>query len=199
MIFSDDKLGGPRQAPAPEAGAHTQCCATPGCTLAGEYRAPKSRHALREFHWFCLEHVRAYNASWDYYKGMSADEIEAETRADSSWQRPTWPLGRNGRAARLEEAVAAELHAFAFGHRPRPEPAPGTPPELREPLRVFGLVWPVTLEAVKARYKELAKRHHPDANQGDRQAEETLKTINLAYAALRGKLAPAPPPQAQAG
>ena len=59
---------------------------------------------------------------------------------------------------------------------------------LREPLSTFGLDWPTTLDQVKARYKELAKRHHPDANGGDRAAEERLKTINLAYAALRSRL-----------
>ena len=56
---------------------------------------------------------------------------------------------------------------------------------MREPLATLGLTWPMTLDAVKVRYKELAKRHHPDANNGDRAAEERLKTINLAYAAVR--------------
>ena len=46
---------------------------------------------------------------------------------------------------------------------------------------------------LKTRYKQLAKLHHPDANNGDRAAEERLKTINLAYATLRGRLAAAPP------
>jgi hypothetical protein len=162
-------------------------CAAPGCLHAGEYRAPKTRTGSRDFYWFCLDHVREYNASWDYYKGMSPDEIEAQVRADTSWQRPSWPLGRLGQTARMDEALEAELHAFAFGPRPKPQP-PSVPPELRDALNVLGLVWPVTLESVKARYKELAKRHHPDANNGDKRSEETLKTINLAYATLRGKL-----------
>ena len=62
------------------------------------------------------------------------------------------------------------------------------PAELREPLATLGLPWPTTLDAVKSRYKELAKRHHPDANGGSRDAEERLKTINLAYAAVRSRL-----------
>lgn len=191
MISSDDKLLGRRFADAPDASQETRLCETPGCQEAGSFRAPKSRAAMREFYWFCLAHVRAYNASWDYYKGMSAYEIEAETRADSGWQRPTWPLGQTGHAARLEATLEAEIQAFAFGARPQP---PTSPVELREPLRVLGLAWPVTLEVVKGRYKELAKRHHPDANPNDPGAEETLKAINLAYAALRGKLSARPVP-----
>ena len=67
-----------------------------------------------------------------------------------------------------------------------------TPAELREPLATLGLDWPVTLDVLKMRYKALAKRHHPDANNGDRAAEERLKTINLAYAMLRGRLTLSP-------
>lgn len=157
----------------------------------GDYRAPKSRRALHDYWWFCLEHVRAYNAAWDYYKGMSPGEIEAALRADTSWQRPTWPLGRLGSANWQEDVLRDPLHILAAaglrGGGPRPSSAPA-PAELREPLAALGLSWPTTLDAVKTRYKELAKRHHPDANGGDRTAEERLKTINLAYATLRNRL-----------
>jgi hypothetical protein len=141
---------------------------------------------LREFHWFCLDHVREFNASWDYYKDMSPGEIEAELRADASWQRPSWPLGKLGQSPRIDQTVEEELHAFTFGSRTAPTPP--APPELREALGVFGLIWPVSILDVKMKYKELAKRHHPDANGGDKGSEEMLKSINLAYATLRGKL-----------
>jgi DnaJ domain len=177
---------------APDPDAPGQRCAAPGCENQGEYRAPKSRSGGRDFHWFCLEHVREYNASWDYYKGMSPDEIEAQLRADTSWQRPSWPLGQLGQTSRMDEALEHELHAFAFGPRAKPPPQPSLPADLREALGVFGLIWPVTLTTVKAKYKELAKRHHPDANHGDKHSEEMLKSINLAYATLRGKLAASP-------
>jgi hypothetical protein len=174
-----------RKAFAPDPNAPGALCEMPGCLNQGEYRAPKSRTHLNEFHWFCLEHVREFNASWDYYKGMSPGEIEAQLRADTSWQRPSWPLGRLGQTASMMEE---ELHAFTFGARHSPPPAPSAPPELREALGVLGLAWPVSMAAVKTRYKELAKRHHPDANGGNKASEEMLKSINLAYATLRGKL-----------
>jgi hypothetical protein len=162
----------------------------PGCALAGEYRAPKSRNTLTDYHWFCLDHVRAYNASWDFYKGMTPGQIEAQLRADTAWQRPTWPLGRLG-GGHDEESLRDPLDILSAagarrGARPPPNP---TPQDLRQPLATLGLDWPVTLDEVKSRYKQLAKRHHPDANGGDRSAEERLKTINLAYAAIRTRLA----------
>ncbi len=180
----------------------------PGCGAPGEYRAPKSRDSLNDYWWFCLDHVRAYNASWDFYKGMTPGQIEAQLRADTSWQRPTWPLGRLG--ARLDDDLLRDpLHplnaGFGRGHGPaRPrEPGQngsghGTPAEMREPLATLGLEWPLTMDELKQRYHELAKRHHPDANGGDREAEDRLKTINLAYATLRGRLA-AEPRMAAAG
>ena len=169
----------------------------PDCGAPGEYRAPKSRTALNDYWWFCLEHVRAYNAGWDFYKGMSPGEIEAQVRADTSWQRPTWPLGRLG--ARLDSDLLNDrLHVLNAGRRAareaeqRARAAADVPSEMREPLATLGLSWPLTLAELKARYKQLAKLHHPDANNGDRAAEERLKTINLAYATLRGRLTAAP-------
>jgi hypothetical protein len=170
----------------------------PGCVGMGEYRAPKSRASLTDYWWFCLEHVRAYNAAWDFYKGMTPGEIEAQVRADTSWQRPSWPLGRLGSAAWEEEMLRDPLHILAAGrvNRGPAHASDHAPTELREPLATLGLTWPTTLDVVKTRYKELAKRHHPDANGGDRAAEERLKTINIAYAAVRSKLTPEPRLQA---
>jgi DnaJ domain len=179
---------------APDPASPGRTCDFPDCEATGDYRAPKSRRNLKDYWWFCLEHVRAYNAAWDYYKGMSTDEIEAQLRADTAWQRPSWPLGRLGKMAWDEEPLRDPLHLLASGRVKRGSArlARETPPELREALATLGLSWPTTLDAVKTRYKELAKRHHPDANGGDRAAEERLKTINLAYAALRSRLLPAP-------
>ena len=172
----------------------------PACGVAGEYRAPKSRKNLSDYWWFCLEHVRVYNRSWDFYKGMSPAEMEAHLRADTAWQRPTWPLGRLGGAAWDEGKLRDPLHILAASRieRSRPRTAHQAPADLKEPLATLGLAWPTTLDTVKSRYKQLAKKHHPDANGGSRAAEETLKTINLAYAALRTRLT-AEPRLAQAG
>ena len=166
-------------------------CDSPGCAAAGEYRAPKSRTSPNQYHWFCLEHVRAYNATWDYYRGMTPGQIEAETRNDTSWQRPTWPLGSIGRKDFDETHLRDPLQMLA-ANRLKRGPEPRIPPELREPLRALELEWPVSMPVLKARYKALAKQHHPDANGGDRAAEERLKTINLAYAAVRQHLTDQP-------
>lgn len=170
------------RAEAPQTDDLTRVCDHPGCGGHGGFRAPKSRRALNDYYWFCLDHVREYNRAWDYYKGMSPGEIEAEMRRDTTWQRPTWPLGRLGLGG--DERM---VDPFGVLGRRRSQPraeAKEAPAELRGPLATLELVWPVTRDDVKRAYKALAKRFHPDANSGDRAAEDRLKTINVAYTTL---------------
>jgi DnaJ domain len=175
---------------APDPDSPGRKCDAPDCAALGEYRAPKSRNNLRDYWWFCLDHVRGYNSAWDYYKGMTPGEIEAGLRFDTSWQRPSWPLGHLGAGSWNDDLLQDPLHVLAAAgvRGTKRQASEQTPAELREPLATLGLSWPTTLDAVKIRYKELAKRHHPDANGGDRAAEERLKTINIAYATLRSRL-----------
>jgi len=73
-----------------------------------------------------------------------------------------------------------------------------SPPELRAALDLLGLTWPLDQTELRARYKDLAKRHHPDATGGDRQAEEKLKDINRAYSLLKRRVPNHRPAPAQA-
>lgn len=168
-------------------------CDQPDCPEPGEYRAPRDRRHLREYRWLCLAHVRAYNAAWDYYKGLGPNEIEGHLREDAGWQRPTWPLGRLGSARPIDPSLLRDplgLFREATEQAPRRPARDETPPELRAALDVLDLTWPLDQPTLRARYKELAKRFHPDANGGNRDAEERLKDINRAYSLLRKRLMP---------
>lgn len=166
-------------------------CDHPGCGAEGAYRAPKDRSHLTEYYWFCLEHVRAYNRSWDYCAGLSQEQIEDEIRRDTTWQRPSWPLGKWGLMERRLRERVSRGKGFAFGAEAdmnedagRPNAAAVETPEAQA-LAVLGLSPPIAFDQVKARYRELAKLHHPDANGGDKAAEERLKTVNQAYTVLK--------------
>ncbi|MCC7273445.1 MAG: J domain-containing protein [Alphaproteobacteria bacterium] len=172
-------------APDPFASSDRRCCEWAGCAADGDYRAPQSRDRLDQYRWFCLEHVRQYNAGWDYYRGMSQADIEADLRRDTVWQRPTWPLGGGRRGA-----ARWRVHdGFGFFDADEEiDDKPGKPPVEPAHARafaIFGLEPPVTQERLRARYLTLVKLHHPDANGGDKAAEERLKSINEAYATLK--------------
>lgn len=167
-------------------------CDHPDCAAAGEYRAPRSRQELNSYYWFCLDHVREYNLAWNYYAGMSPEEIEAENRTDATWNRPTWPFGqsRGDRPGFRPRASTRPRFTDGFGFFDDEGEADAAArgsasPEETKAMAVFNLSHPITLADVKSRYKELVKRHHPDANGGDKQAEERIKLINQAYTTLR--------------
>jgi len=171
-----------------------QSCDWPGCEVAGDYRAPRSREKLRTFFHFCLEHVRDYNRGWDFFSGMDQDEIEAYLREDVTWHRPTWPLGngtpRHGNAWRWQDPFDVFVNgsgtegthgASEWDRQSRPHT------KTERMLAVLELTPDATALELKARYKQLAKRHHPDLNGGDKKAEERLKLINEAYTYLRNR------------
>jgi len=168
-------------------------CDWPGCDCTGEYRAPRSRDRLREFYHFCLEHVRAYNRAWDFFSGMSQSEIEAYLREDVTWHRPTWPLGNNGPAQPGAWRWQDPYELFLGGagtngtHGASEWDQRGAPRlgRTERMLKVLDLPPEATLQELKARYKQLVKRHHPDLHGGDKKAEERLKLINEAYTYLR--------------
>jgi len=177
-----------------------RCCDWPGCRGEGLHRAPKSRVQIRSYHWFCVDHVRQYNASWNYYVGMTDAEVEADLRRDTVWNRPSWPLGgvptgNGGFRPYSADDLMDDLGVFgpewgggAHPRRPDAKARPGTHEAWA--VAVFGLSGPVMVGAVKARYKELVKRHHPDTNGGDKAAEEKVKEINEAYRIIMGMLSP---------
>jgi DnaJ-domain-containing protein 1 len=169
-----------------ERAPQTRACDVPGCAADGCFRAPRARDRLNDYWWFCLDHVREYNSRWDYYAGMSESDIERELRQDMTWQRPTWPLGSwYARERSLRERV---VRGFAFGDDEAAEAKahtarPRTPED--EARAVLDVAAAADFGEVKARYRELVKIHHPDANGGDKDAEERLKLINQAYTTLK--------------
>ncbi len=158
-------------------------CDMPSCRHAAEYKAPKTRD-LSEHYWFCGPHVKAYNEAWDYFAGLSQEEVEAHLQRGHKEGGGQWGH-QHGNAEALREA-AQKARAFHEGERSqtrRPMPAADTPEGAA--LALMELRPPLDLAKIKARYRELAKKYHPDRNGGCRVAEEHLKHINMAYTVLK--------------
>ena len=229
-------------------------CDHPECEEEGKFPAPQSRQKIREYYWFCLDHVRDYNRKWDYYAGMNPEEIELELISDITWNRPSWAFGMapgyakhaaryyyaaeqadaqarqhkggtensrkygaNGQAghdksagknsangtagARFSDPFDLFRHAYGDGNYQRSQqkrqgagaqserPHSGRKPpfevEVKRALGFFDLVPPFSEADLKTRFKQLVKIHHPDANLGDKAAEERLKQVIADYHFLR--------------
>jgi DnaJ domain len=162
-------------------------CAHAGCGEGGSFRAPKSPTHIRDYHWFCLEHVREYNAKWDYCKGMTPKQIEDVIRFDTIWNRETKPLG----GWRMhEERLRQTAQNFADGGETKPEAPkpPGVSSEVANALALFNLTLPLELAVLQKRYRLLAKQHHPDTQSGNKDAEAKMKDITAAFALLKAYL-----------
>ncbi len=173
-------------------------CDVEGCGHLGGYRAPKGRGQEGEYYNFCLDHVREYNKSYNYFAGMADAEIDNYQRSAATGHRPTWTMGVNRAAAGAAARDARFTWSAAFadpfgvfgGGTARAEPK--NEPE-RRPLRnlerrsfaALDLDGHETGSQIKARYKALVKQLHPDANGGDRSSEDRLRQIIQAYHYLR--------------
>lgn len=177
-----------KREPEPEAG--TRPCDWANCGLFGHYPAPKSRTQLRDYYFFCIDHVREYNRSWNYFGDLTPEEIEEQIRRDTVWDRPTWKPDEIRMAEeRIRESIFDD---FGIGHRAwrrereRENDKPIDPEARaeREALAVLELRPPVAFDDIKRQYKVLAKKYHPDLTGGDKRAEDRLKEINQAFGAL---------------
>ncbi len=166
-------------------------CSWPGCQGHGAFKAPKSRESLRSYHYFCLDHVREYNRRWNYYEGMNSAEIERDMYKDYTWDRPSWNFGTFKKTPGAGGGFKDDFGFFhedgSFKNEPEDDYSQFDQEE-RKAFAILDLKPDATKKELKARYKVLVKKHHPDANNGDKDAEERFKIISQAYTLLKNTL-----------
>ena len=175
----------------------TRRCAVAGCTEAAEHRVPKDRNNMDDRQWLCRAHIRERNARWNFFEGMSGEEVEKFCLDAITGHRPTWPLGKraampNGRKEGEEKIRTADYRfddgfaVFEEAAEPARAARASRLTKLQlDALAVLNLEEGASLHEIKARYKELVKRFHPDANGGNRGTEERLRQVIKAYGHLR--------------
>jgi hypothetical protein len=173
------------------------CCQWKGCGNTATHRAPKGRTHENEYWRFCLEHVREYNSSYNYFSGMSEDAVMRYQKDAVTGHRPTWKMGTgNPQPGGGDFGPRAPQDPFnmfrEFGARgadtrtrARAEPQRTVRNAERKALHELGLEEGVGKAEIKARFKTLVKRHHPDVNGGDKATEDKLREIIQAYNYLK--------------
>jgi len=175
--------------------AHVPKCQWKGCKQPGKHRAPKGRGRDGEYFRFCSEHVRKYNASYNYFDGMSDDQVEDYHKDGATGHRPTWKVSANAHAETakrkkadpMADGTAQSFHAWRAkqARKAAKKPARKLKPLEAKAVATLGLPATAGKDEIKTRYKELVKKHHPDANGGDRGSEEKLREIIQAYNYLK--------------
>ena len=169
-------------------------CDKLGCKDEGSHKAPKSRSNLDEYYYFCLKHVSEYNKSWDFYKGLSVDQIELSMRKDTVWDRPSWPLkGNPGKVIeQLKEFLSNDYSLFEkdreikdFLNNKKIDST--LTAKENDSLNTLGLKIPITVDEIKKKYKKLVKIFHPDVNANNKEAERKFREITESYKILLKK------------
>ncbi len=168
-------------------------CHVEDCQEAGEFRAP-NQYAPRTHDgpppamWLCLTHIRAFNASYDYFSGMSEDEIYEAQHPATGWDANNrWPNGSNPppRWSDFTDPLDAIGAKYKGGigsilSDSKPENRADT-----KALKVMGLKGDVSRSDIRKKYGELLRRYHPDRNGGDRSHEKALQDVISAYTHLK--------------
>ena len=176
-------------------------CDWEGCEAAGTHKAPVGRDHAGEYHRFCLDHVRLYNKAYNYFDGMKDEAVAEFVKSAATGHRPTWNMGANPDSQTQRPHTPDDFEMprnwtrrsgdprLQFGRArartARPEPVRRVKPLERKALDTLGLPETASAEDIRARYKDLVKRHHPDANGGDRSQEARLQEIIQAHKLLR--------------
>lgn len=168
-------------------------CMWEGCDQPGTHKAPRGRDHEGQYLNFCVDHVRLYNKSYNYFSGLGDDDIQKYLKDSLTGNRPTWTMGSNssgampsekpsGRPKRANGRTRGAFNLFADG-----EPAPRRKARALEvkALETMNLAADAAAETIRLRYKALVKQYHPDSNGGDRGSEDRLREVIQAYKLLK--------------
>ncbi len=181
-------------------GGNGRLCAWIGCAVAGEFRAPNpfgrpaSPNGPGDYQWLCLDHVREFNTRYDYFKGMTREEIERAQMPTSGWESATRAFANAGADSPPSWSDFSDpLEAISARFKSRlAEAAPAArddgrhlSPEDRSALKLLGLDVNADRKALRSRYSQLVRLYHPDRNGGNRTFEKKLQEVVEAYQQLR--------------
>jgi hypothetical protein len=172
-------------------------CDHPECSLAATSKAPKSRDMPGVYYNFCLKHAAEYNKNWNFYSGMSEGQIRsAQEKEKMTGGRPTWSMKADANSREAAAAAARDARhvndpfgLFRAQQRKAEAAASAAGRTLgkleRQALADLDLEAGADGTAIRAAYKDLLKRCHPDMNGGDRSAEHKLQRVIKAYKTLQ--------------
>ena len=151
-------------------------CSNPKCKELGLYPAPKSRDQLREYLYFCINCIRDFNKSWNYFEGLNEEELEVEIRKSVTWDRPSWKFGTKNINYDFEKA----LNEFENKKYKRSQKVLNK--KLENAFIILDLSNDASIKEVKAKYKFLAKKWHPDVQSENKSKIYKDKFINITNA-----------------
>jgi hypothetical protein len=175
--------------------ASEHVCEWAGCANEATHRAPKGRGREKDYWRYCLDHVRQYNQNYNFFQGMTDDDVRRYQKDALTGHRPTWKMGtgKNADPGRFYAENGIDpldmYREFAGGRPSGKTRAKAETRTIRNAERkafdTLGLDIGASRVEIKSKFHDLVKRHHPDSNGGDRSTEDRLIEIIQAYNYLK--------------
>ena len=161
-------------------------CEWSNCKETGEFKAPAERDNSKNFKWLCQKHIKEFNKNWNYFDGMSQNEIERFLKSDLTWHRPTqefgsadnffnilWNNALNDKFKIFNDEKPFSIRSKKLGEKDK------------DAFRIMDLEFSDDWKTIQKKFKTLVKKFHPDKHSGDKKYENKLKKITLAYSHLK--------------
>ena len=161
-------------------------CEWENCKVIGEFKAPTEKDNSKNFKWLCEDHIKLFNKNWNYFEGMSQNEIENFLKSDLTWHRPTqkfssvdnffnilWNNALSDKFKIFEKENPVHIYNEKLCERDK------------DAFRIIGLKFDADLTVIQKKFKTLVKKFHPDKHSGNKKYEDKLKKITLAYSHLK--------------
>ncbi len=162
-------------------------CEWENCEQNGDFKAPIEKDNSKNYRWLCKEHIKLFNKSWDYFDGMDQHEIENFIKSDITWHRPTQKFGSSDNFFNIlwNNALNDKFNFFKQENNINNLNGTKLYEKDKDALRIMELELNASWPIIQKRFKTLVKKFHPDKNAGNKQFEDKLKKITLAYSHLK--------------
>jgi len=162
-------------------------CEWENCKENGKFKAPLEKDNSKNYKWLCERHIKLFNKNWNYFEGMSQREIENFVKSDLTWHRPTQKFGSSDNFFNILWNNALNDKFNFFKHEKKISSLDGKKLSQKDmdAFKIMGLEFDSSWPAVQKKFKTLVKKFHPDKNAGNKQFEDKLKKITLAYSHLK--------------
>ena len=162
-------------------------CEWENCMEIGNYKAPMEKDNSKNYKWLCVEHIKLFNKSWDYFDGMNQNEIEIFLKSDMTWHRPTQKFGSSDNFFNIlwNNALNDKFNFFKQEKNTHSLNEKKLSEKDVDAFKIMELELNASWPIIQKKFKTLVKKFHPDKNSGNKQFEDKLKKITLAYSHLR--------------
>ena len=162
-------------------------CEWENCKESGKFKAPQEKDNSKNYKWLCKEHIKLFNKNWNYFEGMSQDEIEDFLKSDLTWHRPTQKFASSDNFFNIlwNNALSDKFNFFKQEKMMNGFTVRKLSEKDKDAFRIMELELNANWSIIQKKFKTLVKKFHPDRNAGNKRFEDKLKKITLAYSHLK--------------